>query len=67
MPLRTLNCAIDFFERRVTGFWPVIRASSSAPVSTIFAFDVPSPRPMFTTTFVDPRHGHDVLVAELLA
>ena len=50
-PLRTLNCAIDFFDRRVTGFWPVMRASSSAPVSMIFAFDVASPRPMFTTTF----------------
>jgi hypothetical protein len=30
--------------------WPVMRLSSSAPVSTIFAFCVPSPRPMFTTT-----------------
>src|SRR3989442_1237306 len=35
--LRTLNAAIDFFERRVTGFWPVMRASSSAPTSTSFA------------------------------
>ena len=26
MPLRTLNCAIDFFARVITGFWPVIRA-----------------------------------------
>ena len=51
MPLRTLNCAIDFLARRVTGFWPVMRASSSAPVSTIFAFAVASPRPMLTTTF----------------
>jgi len=29
----------------------VIRASSSAPVSTILAFEVASPRPMLTTTF----------------
>ncbi len=49
-PLRTLNAAMDFLERRVTGFCPVIRAISSAPVSTIFALDVASPRPMFTTT-----------------
>ena len=51
MPLRTLNCAIDFFARVTTGFWPVTRASSSAPVSTILAFCVASPRPMLTTTF----------------
>ena len=50
-PLRTLNCAIDFFARRVTGLCPVMRATSSAPVSTSLAFDVASPRPMFTTTF----------------
>jgi hypothetical protein len=29
----------------------VIRASSSAPVSAIFAFCVASPRPMLTMTF----------------
>jgi hypothetical protein len=34
----------------VTGFCPVIRASSSAPVSMILAFDVASPSPMLTTT-----------------
>ncbi len=51
MPLRTLNAAIDFFARRVTGFWPVMRASSSAPVSMSLAFDVASPSPMLTTTF----------------
>ena len=51
-PWRTLNCAIDFFARVVTGFCPVMRASSSPPTSTIFAFDVASPSPMFTTTFV---------------
>ena len=50
-PLRTLNCAIDFFERRVTGFCPVMRASSSAPVSMILALAVASPSPMLTTTF----------------
>ena len=50
-PFRTLNCAIDFFDRRVTGFCPVMRPSSSAPTSMIFAFEVASPRPMFTTTF----------------
>jgi hypothetical protein len=51
IPLRTLNAAIDFFARRVTGFCPVMRASSSAPASTIFTFEVASPSPMFTTTF----------------
>ena len=29
MPLRSLNCAIDFFERVITGFWPVTRAKKS--------------------------------------
>ena len=52
MPLRTLNCAIDFLARVTTGFWPVMRAISSAPVSTIFAFCVASPSPMLTTTFL---------------
>jgi hypothetical protein len=46
-----LKAAIDFLARRTTGFWPVMRPSSSAPTSIIFAFDVASPRPMFTTTF----------------
>ena len=50
IPLRTLKAAIDFFDRRVTGFCPVMRPSSSAPVSMILAFAVASPRPMFTTT-----------------
>ena len=52
MPLRTLKAAIDFFARRVTGFCPVMRASSSAPVSTSLALAVASPRPMLTTTLV---------------
>src|SRR5258707_15479678 len=47
-PLRTLNWAIDFFERRVTGFWPVVRGSSSGPVSMILALAVGSPGPLFT-------------------
>ena len=51
MPLRTLNCAIDFLARVTTGFWPVTRAISSTPVSTILALPVASPRPMLTTTF----------------
>ena len=51
MFLRSLNCEIDFLARVIAAFWPVILPSSSAPVSTIFAFCVPSPRPMFTTTF----------------
>jgi hypothetical protein len=49
---RSLNCEIDFFDRVIDAFCPVILASSSAPVSTIFAFCVPSPRPMLTTTFM---------------
>jgi hypothetical protein len=49
---RTLNCAIDFFDRVIAAFWPVILPSSSAPVSTILAFCVPSPRPMLTTILV---------------
>ena len=52
MPLRTLNCAIDFLARVITGFCPVMRPSSSAPVSTILAFCVASPRPMLTTILV---------------
>ena len=37
---------------KVTGQKPVVtRDTSSAPVSTIFAFCVASPRPMLTTTF----------------
>jgi hypothetical protein len=51
IPLRTLNCAIDFLARVTTGFWPLTRASSSAPTSTTFAFCVASPSPMFTTIF----------------
>ena len=49
IPLRTLNCAIDFLARRTTGFWPVMRPSSSEPVSTILTFWVASPSPMLTT------------------
>ena len=52
MPLRSLNCAIDFLARVTTGFCPVMRAISSAPVSEIFAFEVASPSPMLTTTLV---------------
>ena len=33
MPWRTLNWAIDFLARRTAAFWPVMRDSSSAPVS----------------------------------
>ncbi len=64
-PLRTLNCAIDFLARRVTGFWPVTRASSSAPVSMILTFEVASPSPMLTTTLVIFGTAIDVRVAEL--
>ena len=51
IPLRSLNCAIDLVARRTTAFWPVMRPSSSAPVSASFAFCVASPRPMLMTIF----------------
>ena len=49
IPCRTLNCATDFRARRVTGCWPVMRASSFAPTSISFAFCVAAPSPMLTT------------------
>ena len=52
MPWRTLKAAIDLRARVTAAFWPVMRPRSSLPTSTIFAFCVASPRPMFTTTLV---------------
>jgi hypothetical protein len=51
IPCRSLNCAIDLVARRTTAFWPVMRPSSSAPTSAIFALAVASPSPMLTTIF----------------
>ena len=51
MPSRKLKLAIDFFERVITGFWPVIVATSAEAVSRARAFSRASPRPMFSTIF----------------
>src|SRR6266478_3745949 len=51
MPLRILKFAIDFLARVIIGFWPVIWPSSTAAVSSSFAFWLASPRPMLTVTF----------------
>ena len=44
MPLRTLNCAIDFLARVTTGFWPVTRRSKKS----IAAFKVRKGMPIGT-------------------
>ena len=62
---RILKFAIAFFAFVTTGFWPVIVAMSAVADSTARAFSRASPRPMFTVTFCDARHLHDVPVAEL--
>ena len=54
MPSRSLNCAIDFFARRITGFWPVIAARSRTAPSMSLASRAASPTPMLTTTFTTP-------------
>src|SRR6266851_7465821 len=51
MPLRILKFAMDFFARVMTAFCPVICPSSTAAVSSSFAFWLASPRPMLTVTF----------------
>ena len=51
MPWRSLNAAMDFLARVVTGFWPVTARSSSAAVSTILALAMASPSPMLMTIF----------------
>jgi len=40
------------------GFWPVIWPSSTAAVSSSFAFWLASPRPMLTVTFFQLGHRH---------
>ena len=52
IPVRSLNCAIDFFARRTVGFCPVIWVRSRTAPSISFASRAASPTPMFTTTFV---------------
>ena len=49
MPWRSLKAAIDLLERRMAGFWPVMRPSSSMAASRSLMFWVASPTPMFTT------------------
>jgi len=51
MPLRILKFAMDFFARVITAFCPVIWPSSTAAVSSSFAFWLASPRPMLTVIF----------------
>src|SRR5664279_2020076 len=51
MPARSLNVAMDFLARVTTARWPAIFVSSSAAVSTSFAFVMASPIPMLRTTF----------------
>ena len=52
MPWRSLKAAIDLRERRMAGFWPVMRPSSSMAASSSLMFCVASPTPMLTTTLV---------------
>src|SRR6266567_4147247 len=52
MPLRILKFAMDFFARVITAFCPVIWPSSTAAVSSSFAFWLASPRPMLTVIFL---------------
>src|SRR2546428_12791122 len=49
MFLRSLKLAIDFRARVITGFCPVISASSRVAESSSLAFWIASPSPMFTT------------------
>ena len=49
IPARSLNPAIDFFALVMTGFCPVISASSSTARSNTFASATASPSPIFTT------------------
>src|SRR5438445_12988289 len=52
MPLRILKFAIDFFARVITAFCAVIWPSSTAAVSSSFAFWLASPSPMLTVIFL---------------
>ena len=49
---RSLKAAIDLRARRIAGFCPVIRPSSSTAASSSLMFWVASPTPMLTTTLV---------------
>src|SRR5262245_53723070 len=51
-PSRSLKLAIDLRAFRITGFCPVMAASSSAAFSSSFGLAVASPRPMLTTILV---------------
>ena len=50
MPSRSLNCAMDFLARLITGFWPVMAVRSLMALSTSLESLAASPRPMLTTT-----------------
>jgi hypothetical protein len=48
--LASLNCAMDFFARVTSGFWPVMAVRSRTAPSMSFESFAASPTPMFTTT-----------------
>ena len=52
MPSRTLNCATDFFARRVLGFCPAIVASCSSAFSNMPRSCLASPTPMLSVILV---------------